>query len=205
MNISLPIWIAAAQWVLLFGLGALVIAMYRQLGYYLQIQRTGAENLGLGIGEIAPAFDFTSPDGTVGTRGRFNPAGQWSLLLFADPRCASCERAVYALEALHRRGDDSRLRTLVVTRASPAQVAAAEAFHATTAEIALVDDDRALDLYRVRQVPFAHVVDPQGIVRAKGVAEDQAALRELLRPVRRPSIPLIPIVSSPPTQSSVVS
>ncbi|MGH2532600.1 MAG: TlpA family protein disulfide reductase [Thermomicrobiales bacterium] len=196
MNVSLPLWIVVAQWILLLGLGLLVVVLYRQLGYYLRLQRIGAENLGLAVGEPAPAFDFAGVDGTTSVAQRFNPGGQWSLLLFADPQCAGCERALYALESLREQGAISHVRTIVVTHAEAAQLAVDEVFRATAAEIARIENDHVADLYRIRRTPFAYLVDPQGVVRTKGVTEDQGTLRDLLKPASRSSIPLIPVVSS---------
>lgn len=93
MSIELPLWIVVSQWMLLFALGLLVIVMYRQLGTLMKFQDQGDERYGLPIGTRAPAFEYTMADDAQARPMRFEPGGTWSLLLFADPGCASCETA----------------------------------------------------------------------------------------------------------------
>src|SRR5947209_10368556 len=99
-DVSLPLWLVVSQWVLLFALGLLIVVMYRQVGFLQQLKDQGSEREGLSIGEKAPAFDYTPANQSRAASARFEPQGNWSLLLFADPTCVSCQGTLLALERL---------------------------------------------------------------------------------------------------------
>jgi hypothetical protein len=81
VDITLPVWLVVSQWMLLFALGFLVIVMYRQLGFLLQLKDLGTEREGLPIGEKAPAFDYRLVNQNTDASIHFEPKGGWSLLL----------------------------------------------------------------------------------------------------------------------------
>jgi hypothetical protein len=190
-NVTLPLWAVVAQWIVLLSLATLVIVMYRQMGYYLAVSEAGAENLGLDVGALAPAFDYAHAAPETRNGLRFDPLGRWSLLLFIDPACGGCERSLAALDVLRERGLPTESRTLVVTGADARQVASNVSLR-DRQELALIAPDVVDHLYRIQKVPFAYVIDPSGRVRAKGTAETQDAWRRLISVAERPTVPLIP-------------
>lgn len=181
-DIRLPLWLVVSQWTLLFALGWLVIVMYRQVAYLQLLKDAGSERDGLPIGERAPSFDGTPINRGMAGPTRFEPRGHWSLLLFADPGCASCETALQALTHLAPTVAHT-LRIQVVTSAHPSQIMAVELFHTTSFDISRVREDVATQLYRARVTPFAFLIDPEGIIRAKGIAGNERSLRNLVRKV----------------------
>jgi hypothetical protein len=190
IDVSLPLWLLAVQWTLLIALTALVIIMYRQMGYYLGVSESGTENVGLDIGAAAEAFSYTQVAPEIKGGQRFEPSGRWSLLLFIDPSCSGCERSLAALDALREEGSLMGLQTLIVTGADPRQIAANPSLRKREG-LALVEREVAEGIYGIQRVPFAYVVDPAGHVRAKGSADSQAAWRRLTAVSERPPIPLI--------------
>lgn len=193
MNITYPLWLVVSQWVLLFALGGLVVTLYRQLGYYLHVTTSSPANQGLDIGEAVPAFQYLPAGDGAMTPRRFEPRGDWSVLLFADPGCASCEQAVQALERAGA-GGDQLSHTLIVTTAEPSRIRAIEAFQATPLPIARVQPHVADRLFRTTVTPFLFVIDPDGTVAAKGVATDHLAVRALLQKRDRGSRRALPVV-----------
>jgi hypothetical protein len=183
-DITLPLWLVVSQWTLLFALGLLVIVMYRQVAYLQMLKDAGSERDGLPIGERAPSFDCTPINRGTAVPSRFEPAGHWSLLLFADPGCASCETALQALEQLVSTFTPT-LRIQVVTSAEPARITAVETFNTTSFDICRVHHEVSTQLYRARVTPFAFLIDPEGIIRAKGIAGNERSLRNLVRKVDR--------------------
>jgi hypothetical protein len=179
-QMSLPLWLVVSQWTLLFALGWLVIVMYRQVAYLQLLKDAGSERDGLPIGERAPAFDCTLINQGRDGPTRFEPRGHWSLLLFADPGCASCETALQALEQLAPTVAHT-LHIQVVTSAQPAQIMAVELFNSTSFAISRVRHDVGPGLYRARVTPFAFLIDPEGIIRAKGIVGNERSLRNLVR------------------------
>lgn len=183
-DISFPLWLVVSQWVLLFALGLLVIVMYRQLGYLLHLKDAGTEQDGLPIGEKAPAFDYTPVNGDRRLPARFEPTGQWSLLAFVEPGCVSCRSTIPALERLVP-SFEQRISIMVVTSAEPALIAAVDEFRAASLGINRVGKDMPDKLYQTRSTPFAYLIDPGGIIRAKGVVTNEPAIRKLVQKVDR--------------------
>jgi hypothetical protein len=181
--IILPLWVAISQWILLFALGFFVFVAYRQLGYMLRLKDIGSERDGLAIGEEAPAFAHLpahhNGDQHTPSEMRFDPHGQWSLLLFADPGCASCQTAVVALEHLAPTLPGTNI--LVATTAEPTLIEAVEPFRDASIPISRVDREVSNKMYRTLTTPFAYVIDPIGIIRAKGIAGDERTLHKLVQ------------------------
>ncbi len=183
-DISFPLWLVVSQWVLLFALGLLVIAMYRQLGYLLHLKDAGTERDGLTIGEKAPAFDYMPVNGGRHLSARFEPTGQWSLLVFVEPGCVSCRSTIPALERLVP-SFKQRTSIMVMTSAEPALIAAVDEFRAASLGINRVSKDVPDKLYQTHSTPFAYLIDPGGIIRAKGIVADEPAIRKLVQKVDR--------------------
>lgn len=181
--IMLPLWVAVSQWVLLLVLGFFVVVAYRQLGFMLRLKDIGSERDGLPIGEKAPAFDYIpvnhNIDHSINSDTRFDPHGKWSLLLFADPGCVSCQTAVSALERLTPTLRETQI--LVATSAEAPVIAAVEAFRDASVPVSHVAREVLSRMYHTLSTPFAYVIDPEGVIRAKGIMGDEDALRKLLQ------------------------
>ncbi len=161
--------------------------IYRQLGYLLHLRDVGTEREGLPIGEKAPAFDYTTVNGDMHLPARFEPMGKWSLLLFVEPGCVSCRSTIPALERLTP-SFEQRIRVLVVTSAEPALIAAVDEFRTASLGINRVSIDVLDKLYQTRSTPFAYLIDPGGMIRAKGIATDEPAIRKMVQKVDRNAI-----------------
>src|SRR5436190_20300152 len=81
-DITFPVWLVVSQWVLLFGLGFLVITMYRQIALLESLKGAGSEREGLPVGAKAPSFDYMPVNQNINVPVRFESEGKWSLLLF---------------------------------------------------------------------------------------------------------------------------
>lgn len=178
------------QWVLLFGLGGLVILLYRQLAYVLRLKDSGTERDGLAVGAKAAAFDYAPANDSMGLPLRFDPIGQWSLLVFADPGCESCRNTVVALGRITPKLRQVT-RVLVVTHADPALIATVEAFRDTAVDVGRVDFDMSIKLYNTHTTPFAYLIDSAGVIRAKGIAGDEAMIRKITHKADRSAIEVV--------------
>jgi hypothetical protein len=179
-DITLPTWLFVSQWILLFALGFLIIVMYRQLALVERLKDMGSEREGLPIREKAPAFEYTPVNRGSNAPTRFEPQGKWSLLLFADPGCVSCQKTLVALDRLAPKLEQT-MQVLVATPAEPAQIAAADAFREATVEIGRIHSNVSTRLYRTTVTPFGYLIDPRGMTRAKSVVGDESSLRKLVR------------------------
>jgi hypothetical protein len=179
LAVSLPTSAFVTQWVLLFALGLLVVLMYRQLGFLLRLRDRGSVRDGLTLGRAAPVFGYRTVDGTRGPVARFEPGKNWLLLMFADPACISCGKALAAVENVVRKSV-SHLEVVVATTAEQAAIEAVEAFKKTSLSVVKVASKVQEDLYQTHTVPLAYLVDPTGIIRAKTIPSDESAVRKLL-------------------------
>ena len=112
------------------------------------------------------------------------------MLLFADPGCASCQSTLLALERLVPKLA-SGIRILVVTSVDPAQIAGFSEFEKTFLDIGSVSKEVIDRLYRTHTTPFAYLIDPDGVIQAKGLATDEAAIRKIVRKVDRRAIEVV--------------
>lgn len=191
--VSLPLWVVIAQWTALFGLVLLVVMMYRQLGYFLYASQSRSENAGIGEGEPAPVFQYSTDGETPSDVMLVQFKGRWTLLVFVDPLCSGCERALHALDKVREEGVLPRgVETVVATSAPPMRRGENPAF-AGRSDLVTVDLDAVGRLYHVNRLPFTFLIDPAGMVRAKGSPEAPAALRSMLAAVDRRTIPLRPV------------
>lgn len=184
VDVTLPLWLVVSQWALLFALGFLVITMYRQLGVLLGLKDIGTERDGLPVGEKAPAFAYTIVNGNPNTHTHFEPEGSWSFLVFADPGCASCQDTLLSLEQLASKLEQ-KMRVLVLTTATSPQIAISDAFRSSTLSIGLIETQVSDKLYHTHTTPFAYLVDAQGVIRSKGVANSESAILKIAQKVDR--------------------
>jgi hypothetical protein len=149
-------WMAAfaVQWVLLIALSVVVVALARQLGVlHLRLGPLGAleiDDEGPPLGQTPPPFRARAADGSAVDLGG---PGSGRLVVFESPTCPVCER----------------LRPSV-----PAAGAAAGLVPQ------VVSDQEAERVWAVPGVPFVVILDPFGVVRAKGTVNDLEQLEGLL-------------------------
>ncbi len=184
--ITMPLPVAFVAWVLLIGLAVLVVIVYRQLAYLLNLSRaTERHESGLKVGEPAASFDYHPPLGEEHQEVRtFDPVGRPSLIMFTDPHCAICTEMLAVLDGLAPRLVEGGVRVLAATDARPELVWALDAYRDTSLPLAHVDRDVTSRLYRMHVIPYAFGIDAQGIVRvARAIGQQsdmEATVEELL-------------------------
>jgi hypothetical protein len=163
-----PVYLEAAQWALLFGLGLLVVVLYRQLGR-LMGKAAKTPELGPALGTMATPFRYQRlPDGMT---AQFRPGGgQRSLVAFVDPTCPACEQLVTNLSALADDGELAGARVLLLISDPPSYLGISAAFRATTLEIGRPLSAEEVMGYRASGTPLLVGVDGDGVIRAAGVA-----------------------------------
>ena len=129
----IPLYLEVAQWALLFGLGALVVVLYRQLGRLLS-HEPGRAQPGPAVGSRAAPIRYRRlPDGDA---GQLTPGdGQPALIAFVDPTCPACEQLVSSLGALAAAGELAGIRVLLLISDPPGYLSISAAFQDTSLEI----------------------------------------------------------------------
>lgn len=191
---TIPLYVAVAQWALLLALGTLVVIMYRHLGRTLA-RREPAES-GPPVGSRAASFEYKriKDDGLQFVR----PGdGQATLVAFVEPSCLSCEELVTTLGTALESGELSGLRVLLLTSEPPRYLGLSAAFRGTRLEMGRVTAPGTLGEYKVSATPLLVAIDGEGVVRSAGpardIAEVRAAIRACLLPAPGLTIPVSPL------------
>ena len=147
-------------WELVLVLGALVVALARQIGtLHLRLGPRGAlevDGEGPGLGEAPPPLPARDPDGRI---VRVGGPGEDRLLLFVSPGCPICREVLPAIPAVTRAGT---MRPLVLVDDDDPEAIAA--FAGQGAPVLSVP----AGAWAVPGTPYAVVLDALGVVRAKG-------------------------------------
>jgi methylamine dehydrogenase accessory protein MauD len=170
----------AVLWVVVVVLAVVVLALARQVGLLHQrLGPGGALALAGGPqpGEAAPALEVEDWSGRRIAIGGRDAAGRSLLLVFVGPSCPVCRALLPALRSLAKRE-----RSLRVVLASDGPRAEHEAFvreHAL-AELGYVLSQPLGLAYRVPRLPWAALVDADGVLRSQGLVNSREHLESLL-------------------------
>jgi hypothetical protein len=189
---KVPLYLAVAQWTLLFTFGLLLIVVYRQLGRMLH-KDDAAAPLGPALGSKAASLEYrrfaddTVQDVTPGD-------GQPTLLAFVEPTCPSCENLVLALGTAEHAGELSGLRVVLLTSSPKSYLRISDAFRATRLECGRILAQSTTQAYGATSTPLLVAIDRDGVVRAAapaiGLAEVRTFSRACLLPPEAESIPI---------------
>lgn len=171
-------WVSyALLWVLVVGLGVIVLALFRELGRIYLSAPDSYHRDGVAVGRRLPNLELTLPQGAASLEQVLSP---WpcSMVLATRPDCEFCPGAARAvahglevlpdvagvvLETELAPSADGELGGLVVAGMGP----------------------HGLSHLGVRATPFAFVVARDRTVLAKGIVNDEGHLRELLEQAAR--------------------
>jgi methylamine dehydrogenase accessory protein MauD len=172
-------------WVLVLVLAAVVLALTRQLGVlHERIAPAGALMLarGLTVGEPAPALEVTDLAGRTLQPGAARSDGRSTLLLFVSPTCPVCKSLLPAVKA-SRRDERAWLDVILASDGDPAEQRAFVRAQGLDDIVYVVSTALGLAC-QVSRLPFAVLVDEQGIVRARGLVNSREHLESLFEAKR---------------------
>lgn len=172
-------------WVLVLALSAVVLALTRQLGVlHERIAPAGALmlNRGLAVGEPAPALELAALDGRPLKVGVARDDGRSTLLLFVSPTCPVCKSLLPAVKSSRK---DERSWMDVILASDGDATAQREFVRAQGLEEIPYVVSAALGLaYQVSRLPFAALLDEQGVLRARGLVNSREHLESLFEAKR---------------------
>jgi hypothetical protein len=193
---KIPLYLAVAQWTLLFAFGLLLVVVFRQLGRMLHKDDESAP-LGPAVGSKAASLEYSRfADDTV---QYLTPGdGQPALLAFVEPTCPSCEQLVFALGTAEHAGELSGLRVLLLTSGPKSYLNVSDAFRATRLECGRILAQATTQAYGATSTPLLVAIDRDGVVRAAAPAVQLAEVRAfsracLLPPDEGESLPITAI------------
>lgn len=168
-------------WLVVVVMAVVIAALVRQLGVlHERVAPAGALAVqeGLSVGEPAPPITAATLTGQTLELGAPTVAGRATLLFFLSPSCPVCKTLLPALKSLSR-SEAGRLDVVLASDGDPAE------------HRRFVDRERlgafsyvlspGLGVaYGVSKLPFAALIDPRGVLRARGLVNSREHLESLL-------------------------
>ena len=172
-------------WLVVIGLLIVVLALTRQLGVlHERIAPVGALMLGRGltVGEAVPRLEVTDLEGRTLRLGSPRADGKSTLVLFVSPTCPVCKTL---LPMITSSGKDERgwLDIVLASDGSPDEHREFVRAQGLGALPYVVSAPLGLT-YQVSRLPYAVLVDEQGILRARGLVNSREHLESLFEAQR---------------------
>ncbi|MFV0282447.1 MAG: methylamine dehydrogenase accessory protein MauD [Castellaniella sp.] len=165
-------------WVTVLALLLVVLALSRQIGVlYERVAPMGALTIDKGpaVGEASPRFelaDLLGRDQRIGYGG-----GRGQLLFFVSPTCPVCKKLLPILKSVAR----TEAAWLDIVLASDGEMPEHLAFYrkAGLEPFPYLLSTEIGMRFQVSKLPYAILIDEQGIVRAKGLINSREQLESL--------------------------
>jgi methylamine dehydrogenase accessory protein MauD len=175
----------AVLWALVIVLAIVVLALVRQVGVlHERIAPAGALMLskGLKIGELAPTLSVTDLNDRAVALGGARSDGLSTLVMFVSPTCPVC-KALLPVLTTSRRSEKSWLEILLASDGDPASQRQFVTSHGLEAFPYVVSAPLGM-AYQVSRLPFAVLIDEQGVLRARGLINSREHLESLFEAKR---------------------
>ena len=170
-----------ALWIVVVVLAGIVLALLRQIGVlHERVAPAGALMGAEGprVGEAAPAVPVETWSGHPISLGGPNPEGASTLLFFLSPTCPVCKDLLPALDSM-RREEGSTLRVMLASDGPRAEHESFVLEHRLDPDRYVLSGPLGIT-YQVGRLPYAILVDPSGVVRARGLVNSREHLESLL-------------------------
>ena len=174
-----------ALWILVLVLSAVVLALVRQLGVlHERIAPAGALmlNRGLAVGEPAPVLVVNDLEGRAHQVGAARADGRSTLLLFVSPTCPVCKSLLPAVKS-SRKDERAWMDVILASDGDTLEQRQFVRSHGLDGIPYLVSPALGL-AYQVGRLPFAALLDEQGILRARGLVNSREHLESLFEAKR---------------------
>jgi methylamine dehydrogenase accessory protein MauD len=127
------------------------------------------------VGEVSPHFDLMTLDGKPVTIG--GASAKDTLIFFLSTTCPVCKKLLPVLKSLRHAE-----KSLDIVLASDGEHAAHLAFHRSAGldDFPYVLSSDLGMTYRINRLPFAVLLDHQGVVRGKGLVNSREQLESLM-------------------------
>jgi methylamine dehydrogenase accessory protein MauD len=168
-------------WVLVVALAVVVAALARQIGVlHERVSPAGAllGREGPRPGEPAPVVEVEDGEGARLRIGAPDPGGASTLLLFVAPACPICKVVLPIARSL-RSAEGGRLRLVIASDGPRGEHEAFLREQRLERETVVLSAPLGL-AWQVPRVPYAALIDAQGVVRARGLVNTREHLESLL-------------------------
>ena len=173
-------------WVLVLVLAAVVLALVRQIGVLHERVAPAGALVGRGgpaVGVTAPRFDLTDWNGLPRQIGGTDPDGTGTLLAFVSPTCPVCKTLLPVLEAVAR-AERRRVRLVLASDGPRAEHETFVRAHRLADRIYVLSTALGV-AYQVGKLPYAVLIDSDGVIRARGLVNTREHLESLFEAMER--------------------
>ncbi len=173
-------------WLLVAGLALTVVALARQIGVlHERIAPAGALMVSGGpkVGEAGPVLDVTDINGRDVSIGAVRTDAKSTLVFFLSPNCPVCKTLLPVLKSSQKSERD----WLEIMLASDGDAGEQQAFidEFKLGEFTYILSSHLGLTYQVGKLPFAILLDHDGIIRAKGLVNSREHLESLFEAKER--------------------
>jgi methylamine dehydrogenase accessory protein MauD len=169
-------------WIAVTALSMVVFALVRQIGVlHERIAPMGALTIDKGpkVGEHSPVFELASLSGDALTIGVPNVRERSTLLMFVSPTCPVCKKLLPAVKSLA--SNEAGWLDVVFTSDGDATEQAAFVRAHRLDRFPFVLSSELGMTYRVSKLPYAVLIDGEGVIRAKGLVNTREHLESILQ------------------------
>jgi len=176
----------AILWILVLALMALVFALVRQIGVlYERVAPAGAlmAASGLKTGEEIPVFDLETLDGVPIRIGGKSDDAKSTLVFFLSPTCPVCKTLLPVLEAM-RKSESGWLRIVLASDGDEAEHREWLKKRQLESWPYVLSPHLGMTM-QVAKLPFAALIDENGILCARGLVNSREHIESLFEAKER--------------------
>lgn len=165
-------------WVVLIAMGVVMVAMIRQIGIlHERISPMGAlvTDRGPEVGEMAPEMTAVGLRGEPVKIAGERSSGKSQLMLFVSPACPICKKLLPIAKSFAR---GERLEIVLVGDGDVDQQREMVRQHSLEDET-YVNSPQVGMAFHVGKLPYAILIDADGVIRAKGLVNSREHLESL--------------------------
>lgn len=166
-------------WVAFLGVTVVMLGLMRQVGLlHERSSPMGAmiTDHGPDIGDKAPELDLTDFAGRAVRIGGPSADGRQTLLMFTAPTCPVCDKLFPIIKSIARA---EKISVVMISDGAPEEHRRFLDSH-DLGEIRYVVSAEAGMAFQVGKIPYGVLLDPQGVIRAKGLTNTREHLESLL-------------------------
>jgi methylamine dehydrogenase accessory protein MauD len=166
-------------WAVVIVLLVVVFALARQVGILFErVAPMGAlmTDAGPKVGERSPSFDLLTLEGEPFTLGRSSDKS--TLVFFLSTTCPVCKKLLPVLKSL-KQAEAQKLSIVIASDGDALEHSEFRRAAGLTEFPYVLSSDLGMT-YRINRLPFAVLLDQQGMVRGKGLVNSREQLESLL-------------------------
>jgi methylamine dehydrogenase accessory protein MauD len=166
-------------WVVVLALGLMVFGLVRQIGVlHERVAPMGAlvTDRGPEVGEMSPRITVNDIHGKAVEFGVPPPGGRMRLLLFVSPTCPVCKKLLPIAKSF---AASERLEVLLVGDGDLAEQRRMIDDHKLE-QLTYINSPRVGMAFQVGKLPYAVLIDEEGVLRAKGLVNSREHLESLV-------------------------